>query len=386
VAVLSTSAGDAAAASQVASDLVHSGRFVALQSAAFPQAPGGGLVQDAQWRGLGVDYLVVAEPADGGTLWHLHLRDLRGGRELAAYDVARPFAELTRDLSRQAADRVFESITGVPGAADARIAYVAVSGYGDAREYRLIVNSGDAKAPRVLAASHQPIMAPSWSPDGRRIAYVRYTPGGSGIYVQDLATGAVTNVTNEEGVNGAPAWSPDGSRLAVTLSAGNNTNIFVADLLNHVRQRLTDSRSIDTEATWSPDGHSLVFMSDRSGMPRLYSIASEGGPARLLKMPAIRSESPRYSPDGKSLALVARKDGKFRIGLLRLDSDNFNLLTDGPMDETPSFTPNGALLLYSAVDHDEVRTMKLVSLDGRLHRDLASADDVREPAWSPYIN
>jgi TolB protein len=385
VAVVALDGKDTDAAAAVASDLTRSGRFVALQSSAFPRAARSGLAADSAWRGLGVDYLVLASPTGNGSLWHLGVRDLHQNGKMFAYDVARPLVASSRELARQAANRVFETITGVPGAADARIAYVAVVGTGHKREYQLVVASGDAGGRHVIATGDRPIMTPSWSPDGQRIAYVKYWLGGSGIFVQDVARGSVTRITAEYGVNGAPAWSPDGTKLAVTLSVGENTNIFVEDLVRHTRRRLTDSLAIDTEATWSPDGKTLAFMSDRGGSPRIYTVSAAGGPAHLLNMPPLHCEEPRYSPDGKSLAMIARSNGGFRVGVLRLDDGNFKFLTQGPDDETPSFTPNGALLLYTAAD-GQLRQLKEVSVDGGIRHNLAAGDDVREPNWSPYIN
>jgi TolB protein len=384
---------DAAAwdvAATVQADLERSGRFRALprsQLLEFPHQADG--VDPSDWRMLKVDYVVVGK-----------LLRIAGGRFELRYELVQVTtgerllgAALPADegallpASHRVADAIYERILGVRGAFATRIAYVAVEGPATARSYRLIVADADGGNERVVFNSPEPIMSPAWSQDGRSLAYVSFHSGLPAIYVQVLKTGEQVRVSARSGINSAPAWSPDGSQLAVALSRRDgNVDIYLLSLATQELQRLTDDPSIDTEPAWSPDGHSIYFTSDRSGAPQVYHLGlAAGDRPRRITFEGTYNARPRVSPDGRELAVVTLDRGAYRIAAVNLENGGLRILSNGRLDESPSFAPNGADVIYASRDGGR-GVLALVSIDGRIQQRLAaSAGEVREPAWSPFL-
>ncbi|RMD78491.1 MAG: Tol-Pal system beta propeller repeat protein TolB [Gammaproteobacteria bacterium] len=370
----------------IADDLRRSGRFAPLDRRDMISRPHtGGEVRFRDWRLLDVGSLVVGRVlADGaGYRVQFQLFDVFRGVQLAGYSIPTDARHLRR-TAHQIADIVYETLTGEPGAFATRIAYVIVTREGGARRYSLMVADADGHDPQPVLRSRQPILSPAWSPDGRRLAYVSFEGGRSKVYVQELATGRREVVAAYPGLNSAPAWSPDGRRLALTLSKDGNAEIYVLELATRALRRLTHSLAIDTEPAWSPDGRSIVFTSDRGGGPQLYRVPAQGGrPVRLTFEGGYNARA-AFSPDGRHLAFVHRAQGRYRIALMDLEEGTLQLLSDGPLDESPSFAPNGSMILY-ATQRAGRGILAAVSVDGRVRQRLSSPEgDAREPAWSPF--
>jgi TolB protein len=144
------------------------------------------------------------------------------------------------------------------------------------------------------------------------------------------------------------------------------------------------SPGIDTEATFMPDGKSLLFASDRGGSPQIYRLTLGSGAVERVTFDGSYNVSPRPFPDGRGFAFVRRDGSKFQIAVQDFASRQVQVLTAGPLDESPSVAPNGKLVLYA----NEVGgrgILAAVSSDGRVKQRLvAPATDVREPAWGPF--
>jgi TolB protein len=377
-------------AAVVAEDLARTGRFAPVPVADLPGRPQDGTQIDFRdWRRLGSENLVVGRvglESAGQYGVQFQLFDVFKGQQLAGYAFSAREATLRR-VAHKIADIIYERLTGERGAFATRVAYVTESrGPGGARRYALEVADSDGHGPHTVLDSGQPILSPAWSPDGRSLAYVSFEEGRSVVYTQDLATGRRTKVADFEGINSAPAWSPDGQRLALTLSREGNPDIYIMDLPSRELRRLTDNPSIDTEASWAPDGQSLVFTSDRGGRPQIYRVASTGGPARRVTFEGDYNARARYSPDGKRLALVHGNRGRYRIAVLDLDTGALRVLTETRLDESPSFAPNGAMVIYASSEGGG-GALDVVSVDGRVRQRLTAASGaVREPAWSPFLD
>lgn len=378
---------DAPLSPVISADLARSGLFRPLPVADMLERPSSPAeVEFRNWRALGAEHLVIGrvwQDAAGALLLRLHLLDVYRGTQTDAWDLPIPPGTALRAVAHQAADLVFERLTGVPGIFSTQIAYIAEFSDQGQRRYELIIADADGENPRTIASSREPLMSPAWSPDRRRIAYVSFENGRSVIFVQDIASGALTRVVSERGINGAPSFSPDGRKLAVTLSFERNADIYVIDLDTGQRRRLTDHWAIDTEPDWSPDGQRIVFTSDRGGKPQIYSVPAGGGEPVRISFEGDQNLRARFSPDGSRLVLVNHSQSGYRIGLLDLASGEMRILSDGPLDESPSFAPNGAVVIYSAAGPQgaELRT---VSIDGRVRQRLRQVGDIREPAWSPF--
>jgi TolB protein len=371
----------------IENDLTRSGRFRALPRTDMLQRP----VQAQQvnhqtWRSQGMDNLVIGQVgrSDSGFYVRFFLFDTVNGRQTLGYDVPVRNLEQMRYAAHQIADLIYEKLLGIPGYFNTKIAYVVATGLGAQRNFQLIIADADGENPRVVATSREPLMSPAWSPDRKQLAYVGYERGRSAIYIHTLASGQVRKLINEKGINGSPAWSPDGRRLAITLSFENNPDIYVLDANGGNRRRLTDHYGIDTEPSWSPDGTKIAFTSDRGGAPQIYEISAEGGDPRRLTFQGRQNLRASYSPDGKSLALVNLDGGRYRIGLLDLAGGDIRLLSDGRLDESPSFAPGGAVVIY-ATQGPRGAELATVSVDGRVRQSLRQSGDVREPAWSPLV-
>jgi TolB protein len=248
------------------------------------------------------------------------------------------------------------------------------------------VADSDGYNPQVVARSRESLLSPSWSPDGRKIAYVSFESGNSQVYIQDITTGSRQLVAaHKRGINGAPAWSPDGSRLAVALSYVGNPELFVINLATRAETRLTNSLSIDTEPTWSADGQSLYFTSDRSGRPQIYQMSASGGSPTRISFQGQNNANADVSYDGKQIAMVQGNGNVYRIAIMdRSLGGQVRFISPGPIDDSPSFAPNASMLLYAATEGRR-GVLYAVSADGQVRQRLVLSDgDVREPAWGPY--
>lgn len=372
----------------VRADLGRSGQFRSPDPASLPERPTqGSEVAYPTWRMLKQDYLLIGRCVPGGDGYRTEyeLFDVAKQERLLGFALSAP-AGAMRDVAHQISDAVYEKILGVPGAFWTRIAYVTASGLGRNTRYALVVADSDGYNPRTVVNSTEPLLSPSWSPDGRRLAYVSFEGGNSGIWIQDIATGSRDKVTSFRGINGAPAFSPDGGRLAMTLSKGGNPDIYVMDLGSKHLTQLTNHFGIDTEPTWSHDGATLYFTSDRGGRPQIYQMPASGGSATRVSFDGSYNASPSLSSDDKKLATAQGAGNTYRIALMDRSTGGarWSMLSPGSLDESPSFAPNGAMLLYAAREGRR-GVLYAVSADGRVRQRLTLGDgDVREPAWSPY--
>jgi TolB protein len=321
--------------------------------------------------------------SDGRFEVRFRLMDVVKSTQLAGfvYTVSAPQLRLT---AHKIADVIYEKLTGTPGVFATRITYVMKRSN---TRHELHVADADGYAPQTVLASNEPIISPTWSPDGTRLAYVSFERKKPVVYVQSLTTGRRAAVANFVGSNSAPAWSPDGKRLAVTLTKDGGSQIYTISINGGgTAVRLTNSPGIDTEPNWSPDGQSIIFTSDRGGSPQIYRMPASGGQAQRLTFEGSYNVSPRHSPDGKSFTFVHRQGSRFSVAIQDFATRQMQLLTEGGVDESPSFAPNGRMILYAS----EVRgrgILAAVSSDGRVkQRFTDTTGDVREPAWGPLTN
>ncbi len=378
-------------AAVVQRDLESSGRFRGVDRAAMPARPTKAAdVDAASWRAKRTDYVVVGRVAagsGGNVILSFELVNVLSGQVQLSESVTVPQAAV-RNGAHRVADRVFEKLTGVRGAFATRIAYVSVDGQPPNQNYQLLVADADGENPRIAVQYNQPIMSPAWSSDGEWLAYVSFEKGVAAVFVQRVRTAERRQVSARAGHNGAPEFSPDGKRLALVLSGSSgNFDIYVLDLASQGLTRITDDPAIDTEPTWSPDGQTLYFSSDRGGAPQIYAVAAQAGAKpRRVSFGAAYVARPRVSPDGKLLAVMAQEGNVSRVGVIDLASGQLNLLSRGPLDESPSFAPNGAALIYAGRDRGQ-GVLATVSIDGQVSLRLKSDQgEVREPVWGPFPN
>jgi TolB protein len=378
----------------VAADLKRSGRFEPLPDADIQPTPQWGQpMQFSMWRARKIEYMVVGGIQQRGRdqyVVQFQLFDIKQGTQLTGYSITSPTSRL-RKTAHQISDLIYQKLTGERGAFDTHIAYVTVvTDRGGRKSYNLSIADADGFNEQIVYTSSQPILSPSWSPDGKQLAYVSYTRGRPEIYIQNIQTRIAKRVAAYPGLNSAPAFSPDGRQLAMVLSKDGNPEIYLMDLASGRLQRMTHSYAIDTEPAWLPDGSGLIFTSDRGGTPQLYKISLERfarntRPTRLTFEGSYNARA-AISPKGTHVAMVHRNDKGFHIAVLDLQNRYLTVLTDNRLDESPSFAPNGQMIIH-ATESGGRGILAAVSIDGRAQQRFRfQRGDVREPTWSPFIN
>jgi len=339
------------------------------------------------WAARGADALVVGSVVQtGASQFDIQYRlfDVRKSLSLGGLNL-NSSADNLRAVGHKIADDIIFKLLGERGIFSTRLSYVIKEG----KRYRLVISDADGQNIRNAMNSGEPIISPSWSPDGKKVAYVSFEDRKPVIYVHELATGRRTSLSNQKGNNSAPAWSPDGKKLALSLSKDGNTQIYSINVDGSGLQRLTQGRTIDTEPQYSADGRYIYFTSDRGGNPQIYRMNSGGEQVEGTKRVTFKQgfvTSPRISPDGKYLAYIANIGGAFRLYILNLATGDAQALTDGSSDESPSFAANGRYVLYSTKVGGK-RVLAAVSVDGNSKQVLSiPGSDVRQPSWGPFMD
>lgn len=372
----------------VSADLQRSGQFVTLPATDMlsrPTAEKDVFFRD--WRVLGVEYLLIGRVRPGKQQNYqieYQLFDIYGGKSIFHTDAS---MEHLRDGAHHVSDRVYEAITGIKGAFSTEILYITVErDANDKQLFRLRKADADGHRAMTIFEDHEPILSPSWSPNGRHVAFVSFQSTRPSIYIQDTWKGTQEKLTGFRGINGAPDWSPDGKTLAMTLSKDGNPEIYLLELATRKFTRLTNHYAIDTEPRWAPDGRTLVFTSNRGGSPQIYQLNVNDKSVRRLTFEGSYNARGDITPDGQYLVMVHRADDLFHIAVQHLVRGTFSILTETALDESPSVAPNGSMLIY-ATQRSGQAVLGAVSIDGRVKIRLPSSRGaVREPAWSPFLN
>ncbi|MCW5617938.1 MAG: Tol-Pal system protein TolB [Nitrosomonas sp.] len=369
----------------VSADLYRSGLFRMVDPGSLrPHAPAE--VVYSNWSERGANALVIGRtiPMPNGQVEiQFRLMDVANQSQLAAHATVVPITQL-RAAAHHIADIIYEALTGEVGVFSTRIAYVLKQG----NKYALQIADADGYNEHSIIEYTEPIISPAWSPDGSQIAYVSFENKKPIIYVQTLATRQRKAVANFTGSNSAPAWSPDGRKLAVVLSLHGGSQIYLINADGSGLHRLTRSTSIDTEPSFSPDGRHIIFTSDRGGSPQIYRIpatASESNTADRLTFEGNYNVSPDFSHDGRSFTFIHRHNGRFNVAVQDIATRQMQILTNSQFDESPSFAPNGRMILY-ATEIGGRGILSAVSRDGQTRQNLSvQTGDIREPAWGPLL-
>jgi TolB protein len=376
-------------ASIIQKDLESTGRFKGMPRGDMISKPTRFADVDAlAWKQMRNDYVVVGRVsalADGRVQVEADLVNALNGANMGSQSsTAQP--DNIRMAAHRVADALHEKILGVKGAFATKIAYISVDGRPPSQKYELYVADSDGANRKRIGSSNLPLMSPAWSPNGEWLAYVSFERRTSAVFVQEVRTGRKILVSARAGINGAPTYSRDGKKLALTLSGSNgNLDIYLLDLATQQVTRLTDDPGIDTEASFDDKGD-IYFTSDRSGSPQIYRLTpGSSAPPRRVTFTGSYNARPRVSPDGKQLALLTLADGAYRIAVQDLATNAVTVLSKGRQEESPSFAPNGAMLIFAGRERGQ-GVLQTVSTDGlTIGRLDADAGEVREPIWGPYL-
>ena len=366
----------------IQADLLRSGWFRNQEAGALPKPPTE--PEEVDWRQMrsrGVENLVignVVERSDGRLAVRFRLMDATKESQRAGFSYTIAPTQL-RATAHKIADVIYEELTGERGVFSTRICYVVKA----AERFELQVADADGGNADFILAHKEPIISPAWSPDGTRIAYVSFERRKPIVFVHNLVDGTRTVLADFEGANSASSWAPDGRRLTITLTRDGVAQIYVVNADGSGLTRITNSQAIDTEAAWSPDGNTILFTSDRGGSPQIYRMPSTGGAVERVTFEGSYNVTPRWSPDGRSFCFIQRNSGRYNVAIQDLGSREAVLLTDGRIDSSPTFAPNGRMILYAS-EHNKRGILAAVSRDGRVKQRISdSGGNVREPAWGP---
>ena len=331
---------------------------------------------------LNIDYLVMGKVQDD---------DLNIVVEYQVFDISKTkkirtstvygIPNKNRQLAHYISDGIYEEITGIPGIASTKILYVT-----EDINFKLLISDADGNNEQVLLESSEPIISPAWSPDSKKVAYVSFETGIAKVYVQDIASGKRDLAIENSAQISSPAWSPDGKFLSLTMYQDGNAEIYILNLKNKNLTRLTNHYAIDTESTWSPKGSKIMFTSGRSGSPQLYELDLKRFNSRPKRITFDGNYNAKgsYLPNNEGIVFVHRADTNFQIALKYFNENFVRPLTDAQMDESPSISPNGNVIVYAIKDNG-MGLLSGVTLSGAKFRLPASKGAVREPAWSGYL-
>ncbi|WP_225639187.1 Tol-Pal system beta propeller repeat protein TolB [Candidatus Profftia sp. (ex Adelges kitamiensis)] len=373
----------------IAADLRNSGKFNPINTKRIPQKPiTVNEVIPADWTSLGIEAIVLGQvhpSSDGYYIVNYNMIDIsNNSRRIISQNQYKVNRQCLRYAAHNSSNEVFEKLTGIKGAFRTRIAYV-VHNNNNQFPYELCIADYDGYNPLIIHRSMQPLMSPTWSPDGKKLAYVTFESGQSVLIIQTLSDGNISRVAAFPRHNGAPSFSPDGKKIAFALSKTGNLNLYVMELSSGSMRQVTEDRSNNTEPSWFPDSKTLAFTSDQCGRPQIYKVNINNGEYERLTWYGIRNQNGNVSYDGKFLVMVSTNEGAQHITKLNITSNTRQVLTSTFLDETPSISPNGTMVIYSATEGLN-SVLRLVSTDGHFRAHLPAANSqVKFPAWSPYL-
>ncbi|OTL20743.1 Tol-Pal system beta propeller repeat protein TolB [Acinetobacter pittii] len=368
----------------VETDLNHSGRFTS-SSKNLPANAAINQIQASDWQAAGIPYVVTGQIKQTATGFEVHyqLYDVQKQQYILNELLNVPAARI-RQAGHMVSDAIYQALTGIPGDFSGRIAYVLRNPATPAERYTLQIADTDGEQPKTVLSSRDPILSPAWTPDAKKIAYVSFETKRPAIYLQDLSTGTREVLTSFRGLNGAPSFSPDGQSMLFTASMNGNPEIYQMDLSTRQVKRMTNDSAIDTEARYTPDGKSFIFTSDRGGSAQIYRYTFADGSVKRLTFKGSFNARGTLSADGKKIALVHRPSGSsYKVAIQDINTGITNILTPTSLDESPSFSPNGQMVVYATREGNR-GLLSIMSTDGRFRMNLPSEQgEVREPAWAP---
>ena len=293
------------------------------------------------WKLLGMDYVIAGNIINEKNSIDVdyEIYDIQKKRKIRSSKVFGLPNQL-RQLAHYTSDGIYESIAGIKGIASTKLLYVNEIKSGDIKSrYRLMLADSDGANEQTLLSSSEPIISPSWSPDGKKVAYVSFETGLANVFIQNISTGKRNSVLSKNTQISSPSWSPDGKYLSLTLYQDGNAEIYILRLRDKTLTRMTNQFAIDTESSWSPKGNKILFTSGRSGSPQIYELDLRrlNSKAKRITFEGSYNAKASYLPNEEGIIFVNRSaDGLFHIALKYKKENFIRILTEAKMDESPS--------------------------------------------------
>jgi TolB protein len=371
-------------------DLIRTGEFSILDEELLLPVK---MIEDklvfSDWKLLGMDYLVTGKIVNENNSLDINyeIYDIHKKRKVRSSKVF-GIPNQIRQLAHYTSDGIYESITGIKGIAATRLLYVnEIKDSQLISRYKLMLADSDGANEKILLSSSEPIISPSWSPDGKRVAYVSFETGMAKVFIQEIASGKREVVLSKDTQISSPSWSPDGKYLSLTLYQDGNAEIYILRLRDRTLTRMTNQFAIDTESSWSPKGNKILFTSGRSGSPQIYELDLRklNPKAKRISFEGTYNAKASYLPNEEGIIFVHRSnDGLFHIALKYKKENFIRVLTEAKMDESPSVAPNGNMVIYG-IREENLSMLAGFSLSGAKFKLPASNGEVREPAWSNFL-
>lgn len=377
----------------VESDLNSSGLFKSINRSSFIQeiTAKDTMPSFADWRQINAAALVTGGVTASGPdefktefrVWDVYSQQQIAGKAFTTNN------KNWRRVGHLIADEVYKRITGEDGYFDSRIVYVAESGPATKRIKRLAIMDQDGENHRFLTDGSDLVITPRFSPAASEVIYMSYMSGAPKVYIRNVDTGKVSLIGNFPGMSFAPRFSPDGKSVVMSVESNGDSSIYIMDLQSGEKRRITNSDGvIDTSPSFSPDGKQIVFNSDRGGSQQLYVMNRDGsGVKRISFSDRGKYGTPVWSPRGDWIAFTKMQGGKFYIGVMRPDGGGERLLTESFLDEGPTWSPNGRIIMFarqgmSYGNKPGAWSIHSIDLTGYNEHKVRTPMEASDPAWS----
>jgi TolB protein len=378
----------------IAANLERSGLFRPIEKRAFIQqiTSGDAVPRFADWRQINAQALITGTIVSTGgdkikvsfRLWDNTIEKQIAGKEFNT------FGRNWRRVAHLVSDEIYKRLTGEDGYFDSRMVYVSETGPAKRRIKRLAIMDQDGENHKFLTDGSALVLTPRFSPNTQEILYMSYQRKVPRVYLRDLQTGREESLGTFEGMSFAPRFNHDGTRMLMSIATGGNTEIYEMNLRNRQMRRLTQSPGIDTSPSYAPDGRKITFESDRGGSQQVYTMNADGSGVQRISFGQGRYGTPVWSPRGDLIAFTKMQGGQFYIGVMRPDGSGERVLTQSWLDEGPTWSPNGRVILFnrqSPSSGNSAGRSRLYTVDVTGHnlREVITPTDASDPAWSPLL-